>query len=136
MASTNRALVATSFLLIGTSLNPGALRLTSRPYGCAVVRDAQPVLERARLLQVPLPLWSSCCGQAKLGVRKRGVERHAEPLGRGQAGPPGRPRPSSPAGEVQDEPMQQQVTGLADGEDAREGVQRRTGLAGCLLGRG
>ena len=110
--------------------------MTGRPYRCAVVGDAQLVLERARLLQVPLPLW--CPGQqaAKLGVRERGVERHAEPLGCGQAGPPGRPGPSGPAGEVQETPVQQQVTGLADGEDTREGVQRRTGLAGCLPGRG
>jgi hypothetical protein len=42
------------------------------------VRDAQLVLERSGLLEVPLPLWCSGCGQAKLGVRERGVERHAE----------------------------------------------------------
>ena len=110
--------------------------MTSRLCGCAVVGDAQLVLECSRLLEVPLPLW--CPGQqaAKLGMRERGVKRHVEPLGGGQAGPPRRPGPSRPAGKVQDEPLQELVPWLADGEDAREGVQRRTGLAGCLPGRG
>jgi hypothetical protein len=82
------------------ALEPGASLVTSQPCGCAVVRDAQLVLERSGLLQVPLPLWCSRQGEAKLGVRERGVERHAKPLGCGQAGPPGRPGPSRPAREV------------------------------------
>ena len=90
--------------------------MTSRPCGCAVVGDAQLVLERSRLLQVPLPLWCSGCGQAKLGVRERGVERHAEPLGCGQAGPPGRPGPSRPAGEVQESPCRSWSRGLPMGK--------------------
>ena len=118
-------------------LEPGALLVTGRPYGCAVVGDAQLVLERSGLLQVPLPLW--CPGQqaAKLGVPERGVEWHGEPLGRGQAGPPGRPGPSRPAGEVQQTPIHQQVTGLADGEDTRKGqaAQWRADL-GAVSGRG
>jgi hypothetical protein len=66
------------------------------------------------LLQVPLPLWCSRCGQAKLGVRERGIERHVEPLGGGQARLPGRLGPSGPAGEVQEAPMQELVTGPAE----------------------
>ena len=47
-----------------------------------VIGDAQLVQEDLSLLQVPLPLRGRC-GEAELGVREGGVERHAEPLGCG-----------------------------------------------------
>src|SRR5919108_2610701 len=60
-------------------------------------------------------------------VCERGLERHAKPLGGGQACPPGGPCPPWAAREVEETTTPQPSARLPDGEHAREAAQGQAG---------
>ena len=92
--------------------------------------DSQLMQHRLGSLQVLLSLRLTVSPPTEFDMRKRGLEGHAEPLGGGEAYPPGPLCPSRPAREVVEATGPQVGAGLADREHAGEGAQRRTGLSG------
>ena len=79
---------------------------------------------------MPLSLRLTVSTPAEFEPRKGDLQRHPEPLGGGEARPPGPMCSLRPAREVVKATGPQLGAGLADRESARAGAQRRMGLRG------